>query len=509
MLVQGGQLLRPGRMALQVTEVTDSAYVGSESAYSECETFTDEDTGALATQEDPETEGDGGVSRIPPPATPEGLEISLCDISVISVTGQEEQFEDFGEGTEPDLFSSQCDEDQNDNQTTSSIQPLYSSGGPVSERQLLAPPPCTAIGGLFCSQCHKHVNRLEDLSTRLRYLEMDSPDKRPSSRKEARRLHHSSLLVEDSMERQLADMSCDETDLTDKVLYLEQRVSELERDASTNGEQQNRLRQENLQLLHRAHALEEQLKEQELRSDQVQGEETRRHREELRKMERDCGYELSSLKARVQELESENLELRSQVPVLKATTQRLEEENQKLRDQVEEVRRQLKENKELNQKLGGRLNKEKHKQQSEKEQSQEVIEELRRELEQMQLMRLEMEHRLGLGNTSALQEYNSRAREAELEHEVRRLKQEQRALKEQNEELNGQIINLSIQGAKNLFSTTFSDSLAAEISSVSRDELMEAIQKQEEINLRLQDYIDRIIVAIMETNPAILEVKMQ
>ena len=33
------------------------------------------------------------------------------------------------------------------------------------------------------------------------------------------------------------------------------------------------------------------------------------------------------------------------------------------------------------------------------------------------------------------------------------------------------------------------------------------IQKQEEINFRLQDYIDRIIVAIMETNPSILEVK--
>lgn len=38
-------------------------------------------------------------------------------------------------------------------------------------------------------------------------------------------------------------------------------------------------------------------------------------------------------------------------------------------------------------------------------------------------------------------------------------------------------------------------------------QLMEAIQKQEEINLRLQDYIDRIVVAIMETNPSILEVK--
>lgn len=43
--------------------------------------------------------------------------------------------------------------------------------------------------------------------------------------------------------------------------------------------------------------------------------------------------------------------------------------------------------------------------------------------------------------------------------------------------------------------------------SLSPSQLMEAIQKQEEINFRLQDYIDRIIVAIMETNPSILEVK--
>ncbi|CAO2631425.1 Rab11 family-interacting protein 3 [Lemmus lemmus] len=37
---------------------------------------------------------------------------------------------------------------------------------------------------------------------------------------------------------------------------------------------------------------------------------------------------------------------------------------------------------------------------------------------------------------------------------------------------------------------------------------MEAIQKQEEINFRLQDYIDRILVAILETNPSILEVNL-
>jgi len=48
---------------------------------------------------------------------------------------------------------------------------------------------------------------------------------------------------------------------------------------------------------------------------------------------------------------------------------------------------------------------------------------------------------------------------------------------------------------------------AATTRPLSPSQLMEAIQKQEEINFRLQDYIDRIIVAIMETNPSILEVK--
>lgn len=44
-------------------------------------------------------------------------------------------------------------------------------------------------------------------------------------------------------------------------------------------------------------------------------------------------------------------------------------------------------------------------------------------------------------------------------------------MKEQNDELNGQIINLSIQGAKSLFTESLSESLAAEINNVSRAEV--------------------------------------
>lgn len=167
----------------------------------------------------------------------------------------------------------------------------------------------------------------------------------------------------------------------------------------------------------------------------------------------------------------------------------------------------LNEETESRRKMADKLSHERHQNQKEKESTQELIEDLRKQLEHLQLYKLEAEAKRGRSPGAGLQEYQTRTREAELEHEIKRLKQDNRTLKEQNDELNGQIINLSIQGAKNLMSASFSDSLAAEISSVSRAELMEAVHKQEEINYRLQDYIDKIIVAIMESNPSILEVK--
>ncbi|XP_059010041.1 rab11 family-interacting protein 3 isoform X4 [Mustela lutreola] len=409
-------------VTFEANEVTDSAYMGSESTYSECETFTDEDTSTLV---HPELQAEGDAD---------------------------------------------------------------SPGG-------------SAVP----SEC---LDALEDPGHGALLLLPGSPAKRLSSRKVARNLHQSAALTMDTLQDPAPDpVECMEEDIADKVVFLEKRVSELEKDTAANGEQHSRLRQENLQLVHRANALEEQLKEQELRACEVALEEARRHRELVCKMERERSIEVESLQARLQQLDEENGELRSCTPCLKANIERLEEEKQKLLDEIEELSLRLSDEQENRRKLGDRLSHERHQFQRDKEATQELIEDLRKQLEHLQLFKLEAEQRRGRGSSVGLQEYNSRTRESELEQEVRRLKQDNRTLKEQNDELNGQIINLSIQGAKNLFSTSFSESLAAEISSVSRDELMDAIQKQEEINFRLQDYIDRIIVAIMETNPSILEVK--
>ncbi|XP_054622925.1 rab11 family-interacting protein 3 isoform X3 [Dunckerocampus dactyliophorus] len=500
-------------------EVTDSAYLGSESTYSECETFTDEDTGALVPPEMHEdVDTDSGIEAAlhdPEDAMNSfSLNSELHNPSLVTViSGEEEHFEDFGESNTSELLLESTEEGV-------ANSPLAQTPQQINVSSLLSPsapaplPDCfqsflrEEALDFFCSQCHKQISRLEDLSTRLNFLEMTSAGKRLSSKKVARHLLQNSSITLDTVSDLTRDiLELADNDITDKMLLLERRVAELEKESEASGEQHARLRQENLQLVHRANALEEQLKEQELLADEQLQHETRRHKEALSKMERERGMEVENLQARMQQLDEENSELRSCVPCLRANIERLEEEKQRLEDETDVMSDRWKEEMESRQKMADKLSYERHQNQKEKESTQELIEDLRKQLEHLQLYKLEAEAKRGRTPGAGLQEYQTRTREAELEQEIKRLKQDNRSLKEQNDELNGQIINLSIQGAKNLMSASFSDSLAAEINSVSRSELMEAIHKQEEINYRLQDYIDKIIVAIMESNPSILEVK--
>lgn len=457
-------------------EVTDSAYLGSESTYSECETFTDEDTGALVAPEMHEdVETDSGIeATLHDPEDGSNrfsLNSELHNHSLVTVIGgEEEHFEDFGESNTSELLLESTTE------------------GPEGE------------GDSHLTQTPEQVNGSA--------LRSPSAGKRLSSKKVARHLLQNSSMTLDTMSDLTRDiLELADNDITDKVLLLERRVAELEKESEASGEQHARLRQENLQLVHRANAFEEQLKEQELQADEELQQETRRHKEALSKLERERGLEIENMQARLQQMDEENSELRSCVPCLRANIERLEEEKRKLQDEAEAMADRLMDETESRRKMADKLSHERHQNQKEKESTQELIEDLRKQLEHLQLYKLEAEAKRGRSPGAGLQEYQTRTREAELEQEIKRLKQDNRTLKEQNDELNGQIINLSIQGAKNLMSASFSDSLAAEINSVSRTELMEAIHKQEEINYRLQDYIDKIIVAIMESNPSILEVK--
>ncbi|KAK7118739.1 hypothetical protein R3I94_022287 [Phoxinus phoxinus] len=463
----------------QQAEVSDSAYLGSESAYSECETFTDEDTTALVHPElHEDVETDSGIENTLTDGDDRNrftLGSDLNGHTVVAVIGgEEEHFEDFGESNNAsDLLLANQEEGRAGPDGEGDEEPLPHSESPLPRPLMLLSP---------------------------------SSSKRMSSKKAARHLQQSNNLdVMGDLTPDILDLA--DRDITDKVLLLEKRVCELEKDSSESEEQHARLRQENLTLVHRANALEEQLKEQELRADEDLLSYTRKHRDALNKLQRERDLEIENLQARLHQLDEENSELRSCVPCLRANIERLEEEKRKLQDEVEDVTDRLNEEAESRRKMSDKMSHERHTNQKEKECTQGLIEDLRKQLEHLQLFKLETEARRGRSASSGLQEYNTHMKENELEQEIRRLKQDNRSLKEQNDELNGQIINLSIQGAKSLFTESLSESLAAEINNVSRAELMEAIHKQEEINFRLQDYIDRIIVAIMESNPSILEVK--
>lgn len=124
------------------------------------------------------------------------------------------------------------------------------------------------------------------------------------------------------------------------------------------------------------------------------------------------------------------------------------QEKQKLLDEIEELTLRLRDEQEKKRKMRNKLSQERHQFQRDKEATQEVsggggapvtaslgtvltgppchwqlIEDLRRQLEHLQLFKLETEQRRGRSSSAGLQEYHTRARESELEQEVRRLKQ--------------------------------------------------------------------------------------
>lgn len=76
-------------------------------------------------------------------------------------------------------------------------------------------------------------------------------------------------------------------------------MAELEKESEASVEQHARLRQDNLHLVHRANALEEQLKEQEVQAHEQLQQESRRQKEATIKLEREREMDLENLHTRL------------------------------------------------------------------------------------------------------------------------------------------------------------------------------------------------------------------
>ncbi|CAM5155867.1 unnamed protein product [Eretmochelys imbricata] len=520
----------------QGSEIQDGAYLDGESVYSESELFPDEDTMTLAQQEvHHESDMDSAIESaqsseasdvcgseekdsvlsglfLPVDKSSPHNPSDLSTYSTASLISNEEQFEDYGEGDDVDFTpSSPCPDDETRTNAYSDLGSSVSSSAGQTPRKMRHVYNSELLD-VYCSQCCKKINLLNDLEARLKNLKANSPNRKISSTAFGRQLFHNSNFSSSngSMEDLFRDSidSCD-NDITEKVTYLEKKVTELENDNMTNGDMKSKLKQENTQLVHRVHELEELLKDQETSAEQTLEEEIKRHREAYSKYEKEKGTEIELLNTRVQQLEEENGELKTTVTRLKSQTEKLDEERQRMSDRLEDTSLRLKDEMDLYKRMMDKLRQNRLEFNKEREATQELIEDLRKELEHLQLYKLDCERPgRGRSSSSSVSEFNARTREVEMEHEIKRLKQENQKLRDQNDDLNGQILSLSLYEAKNLFATqTKAQSLAAEIDSASRDELMEALKEQEEINFRLRQYMDKIILAILDHNPSILEIK--
>ncbi|CAM2101997.1 unnamed protein product [Caretta caretta] len=520
----------------QGSEIQDGAYLDGESVYSESELFPDEDTMTLAQQEvHHESDMDSAIESaqsseasdvcgseekdsvlsglfLPVDKSSPHNPSDLSTYSTASLISNEEQFEDYGEGDDVDFTpSSPCPDDETRTNAYSDLGSSVSSSAGQTPRKMRHVYNSELLD-VYCSQCCKKINLLNDLEARLKNLKANSPNRKISSTAFGRQLFHNSNFSSSngSMEDLFRDSidSCD-NDITEKVTYLEKKVTELENDNVTNGDLKSKLKQENTQLVHRVHELEELLKDQETSAEQTLEEEIKRHREAYSKYEKEKGTEIELLNTRVQQLEEENGELKTTVTRLKSQTEKLDEERQRMSDRLEDTSLRLKDEMDLYKRMMDKLRQNRLEFNKEREATQELIEDLRKELEHLQLYKLDCERPgRGRSSSSSVSEFNARTREVEMEHEIKRLKQENQKLRDQNDDLNGQILSLSLYEAKNLFATqTKAQSLAAEIDSASRDELMEALKEQEEINFRLRQYMDKIILAILDHNPSILEIK--
>ncbi|XP_069808420.1 rab11 family-interacting protein 4 isoform X2 [Dendropsophus ebraccatus] len=515
------------------SDITHGMYVDTDGTYSDSELFPDED--AVTPDAHHESDLDSAIESTQSSDTSDEVQSDGKDLgglylpgdrtllnpsassdfssrSTASLISNEEQFEDYGEGDDVDYTpGSPCPDDESRTNAFSDLGSSVSSSAGQTPRKMRHVYNSELLD-MYCSQCSKKITLLNDLEARLKNLRANSPNRKISSTAFGRQLMTTSALSSSngSTEDLFRDSidSC-ENDITEKVSFLEKKVTELENDNQTSGDVKSKLRLENTQLVLRVHELEEMLKDQEMRSEQILDDELKRHRDTYSRLEKEKSAEMELLNARVQELEEENEDLLTTITRLKMHSERMDEERQRMSDKLEDTSLRLKDEMDLYKKMMDKLRQNRQKFQQEREATQELIEDLRKELEHLQIYRLDCERSgRGRSSSSGLYEFNVKTRESELEQEIRRLKQDNQKLRDQNDDLSGQILSLSLYEAKSLFSTqTKAQSLAAEIDTASKDELMEALKEQEEINLRLRQYMDKIILAILDHNPSILEIK--
>lgn len=250
----------------------------------------------------------------------------------------------------------------------------------------------------------------------------------------------------------------------------------------------------------RIHSLEEQMRELELMAEDRLRREQKELREMMTRHERDSKQEVERYANSLLKLQQEYMQVSEEVIRLKTQIEKLREEKQRLTDQLAENINELTCFREEHMKLQESIRREREEFAAERESSNRLLEELTRELEMHRQSSQESRAR-----SPSLLELPAQYRE--LEKELRKIKTENKKIQETNDELHAQLLSTSLQEGRSLLHEGDKASLADEFDKLTKDEMMNALREQKEVNAKLRAYIDGILLNIMENHPQLLEVK--
>jgi len=303
--------------------------------------------------------------------------------------------------------------------------------------------------------------------------------------------------------------------------HLQDQVGMLTEAQATDEERYTLVKQDNSTLSSRIFMLEEQLRESEEKSAESLKIEKKRNKEQIEKLERERQIAHDNFSIRIQRLEVENGELREKAEDLKTMLDGAKREKGIVEEQLAEMQLVALREEEQQKILREEMEEKVMGQDQEREANSNIIQEFSLEISRLKGLKLDISE---TDSGCHLQDVDDTfgdlsTRIIEMEAELRVLRQHNTCLLDKNHELEGEILNKGLEEGKELLiDQSNTKTLAAELEEMSENESRESVEaensklrarlsEQEDVNLHLQNYIDSVLLNIMERYPDLLEIR--
>lgn len=292
-------------------------------------------------------------------------------------------------------------------------------------------------------------------------------------------------------------------ELHGRVKFLESQLLHLTKDQVETKDKQGKLKDDNNVLVSRVAFLEEQLSDMELQTQERISTERRTHQENMARRDREKSEEVDFIRERLRRTEKEYETLKEETSGLRHEISRLRTEKIDLQERMLEKQEMYNVLYDDHEQLKGEYHKQEELHQRERRSTGQLVDELGKELEDLRRYKQEIETGVRLPGTSGPE---LPGRYLELQDEIHKLKKENKTLRDSNEDLNVQLVTRCVAEGKSLLHDGGTASLAEELDHMTKEELLQKLGQEQEYNLRLKQYIDKMLLIILEKSPSILEI---